>query len=154
MENKRLYGLLCCLQRTLTRKYNVNFVELGVSAVQLQTMIFIARRTHCGKSVCQRDVENEMNLRASSVSSMLANLEKNGYITRGFSDWDARTKILTLTKKGDEVCMQNRLLMDKCDEDLQNALSEEEQETFRELILKVFESLENNGLQENNKKEK
>lgn len=154
MENKRLYGLLCCLQRTLSRKNNVNFAELGVSAVQLQSMIFIKKRARCGKAVCQRDVENELNLRASSVSSMLANLEKSGYITRDFLESDARTKILTLTEKGNEVCMQNKLLIDKCDEDLQNALSEEEQVTFRELILKVFDSLENNSLQENNKKEK
>lgn len=143
MENKKLYGLLCCLQRTLSRKNNVNFASLGVSPVQLQAMMFVHCATKRNKTVCQRDIEKEINLRASSVSTMLVNLEKNGYITRNFSVGDARSKNITLTEKGIAVCKQNKLLFEKCDADLQNALTEEEQAQLKQLILKVFDGLKN-----------
>lgn len=138
MENKRLYGLLCCLHRQMRRDNHKLFAEYGITHVQMHAMVFIQCETEEGRSVCQRDIEKQVNLRASAMSTMLSNLEKNGLIVRTVSEDDARTKFVNLTEKGKDLCLKNKLLMEKCDGIVQSALTEEEQETFKNLLLKIM----------------
>ena len=114
------------------------FADYGISHVQMHAMVFIKVETDEGRSVCQKDIEKQVNLRPSAMSTMLTNLEKSGFIVRTVSDGDARTKYVTLTEKGKSVCLQNKLLMEKCDGIVQSALTEEEQETFKNLLLKIM----------------
>ena len=138
MENKRLYGLLCCLHRQMRRDNNKLFAEYGITPVQMHAMVFIKCETDEGRCVCQKDIEKQVNLRPSAMSTMLTNLEKRGFIVRTVSDGDARTKYVTLTVKGKDLCLKDKLLMEKCDKIVQSALSEEEQETFKNLLLKIM----------------
>ena len=141
MENKRIFGLMCYLNRQLTRDNNVAFSEYGITPVQLHAMIFLVRSEKQGIRVCQRDIEKQLNLRPSSVSTLLSNLEKGGFITRTVSDGDARTKFIELTEKGKCVCRKDKLLMDECDKAIQSVLTEEEQETFKGLLTKIIEAV-------------
>ncbi|MDE6597526.1 MAG: MarR family transcriptional regulator [Clostridia bacterium] len=141
MENKRIFGLMCYLNRQLTRDNNVTFSEYGITPVQLHAMIFLVRSERQGIKVCQRDIEKQLNLRPSSVSTLLSNLEKGGFITRTVSDDDARTKFIELTEKGKCVCRKDKLLMDECDKAIQSVLTEEEQETFKGLLTKIIEAV-------------
>ena len=138
MENKRLYGLLCCLQRQMHRENHKLFSEYGVSHVQMHAMVFIKVENDNGRSVCQKDIEKQVNLRPSATSTMLSNLEKRGFIVRSVADGDARTKYVSLTDKGKDLCLKDKLLMEKCDKTVQSALTEEEQETFKNLLLKIM----------------
>ena len=138
MENKRLYGLLCCLHRQMHRDNHKLFSEYGISHVQMHAMVFIKYETDNGRRVCQKDIEKQVNLRPSAMSTMLTNLEKSGFIVRTVADGDARTKYVSLTDKGKDVCLKDKLLMDKCDGIVQSALTEEEQETFKTLLLKIM----------------
>jgi DNA-binding MarR family transcriptional regulator len=139
LENKRLFGLICCLQRTLSRVNQVNLSEYGISGAGMHALIFLHKSEKLNTPVCQRDIEHEVGLRPSSVSSMIANLEKEGLISRSQAEGDARTKYLTLTEKGVELCNKNKQLMDHCDEIVEEALSEEEQEELKYLLTKVLE---------------
>lgn len=138
MENRRLFGLMCYVNREMERRNSENLSTVGITGAQLQTLVFVHRSALANKKVCQRDVERELNLRASSVSTMLANLTSGGYITRTFAEGDARTKFIELTEKGEKLCLKNRELMDKCDAIIQDALSEGEQEQFKALLIKIF----------------
>ena len=69
---------------------------------------------------------------------LLAGLTSCGYVTRAFAEGDARTKFIELTPKGEQLCLKNRELMDKCDAIIQDALTEEEQVQFKELLIKIF----------------
>lgn len=137
MENKRLYGLLCCLHRQMSRDNAKLFSEYGISPVQMHSMVFILSETEKGRHVCQKDIEKQMNLRPSAISTMLSNLEKSGLIARNVAKGDARTKYVTLTEEGVSVCIKNKLLMEKSDGIVQSALTDEEQETFKYLLLKI-----------------
>lgn len=53
-----------------------------------------------GQTVYQKDIEKEFNVKRSSVTSILSNLEKSGYILRKDDEKDRRTKIIILTEKG------------------------------------------------------
>ena len=138
MENRRLFGLMCYVNREMERRNNENLSSFGISGAQLQTLVYVHRCTLRGEKVCQRDVERELNLRASSVSTLLAGLTSCGYVTRAFAEGDARTKFIELTPKGEQLCLKNRELMDKCDAIIQDALTEEEQVQFKELLIKIF----------------
>ena len=138
MENRRLFGLMCYVNREMERRNSENLSSFGISGAQLQPLVYVHRCTLRGEKVCQRDVERELNLRASSVSTLLAGLTSCGYVTRAFAEGDARTKFIELTPKGEQLCLKNRELMDKCDAIIQDALTEEEQVQFKELLIKIF----------------
>lgn len=127
----------------MNRENNVLFAEYGVTPVQLQAIVFVYLQTQKGKSVCQKDIEKYVNLRASSVSTLLSTLEKNGLINRCVADGDARTKYISVTEKGRDACIKNKILMDDCDALIQSALTEEEQEAFKNLLLKIIATIEN-----------
>lgn len=114
------------------------FSEYGVSPVQMHTLVFIHKNERDGVKVCQKDIEKELNLRASSVSTLLNNLEKSGFINRNIADGDARLKELVLTEKGKDICEKDKQFMESCDGAIQNALSEEEQEQFEKLLDKIL----------------
>ena len=138
MENKRLFGLMCYVNRELARRNSENLAALGISGAQLQTLIFVHKNSEAGTPVCQRDVERELNLRASSVSALLSDLTASGYITRTHIDGDARTKFIGLTAEGEQLCLKNRALIDECDGMIQDALTEDEQKAFKSLLIKIF----------------
>lgn len=142
MENKRLFGRICYLQRQMKRDNNYLFAEYGLTSVHMHALTFVHIQTLEGKRVCQKDIEKHVNLRASSVSTLLSNLEKSGFITRTVADGDARTKYVKLTEKGVQVCIKNKQLIDECDGVIQSALTEEEQETFNNLLNKIIAKIE------------
>ncbi len=141
MENRRLFGLIWYVNREMVRHNIESLSAVGITGAQLQTLVFVHKNALAGKRVCQRDVEHELNLRPSSVSAMLSNLTSGGYITRSYAEGDARTKFIGLTLKGEEICQKNRELMDKCDAVIQDALTEEEQEQLRALLVKIFDHI-------------
>jgi DNA-binding MarR family transcriptional regulator len=110
----------------------------------MHALIFLHKSKKLDRPVCQRDIEHEVGLRPSSVSSMIANLEKEGLISRSQAEGDARTKYLTLTDKGEELCNKNKQLMDHCDELVEKALSEEEQLELKILLTKVLDKIKTN----------
>ena len=143
MENRRLFGLMCYVNREMERRNSENLSSVGLTGAQLQALVYLHRNSLNGIKVCQRDVERELNLRASSVSALLANLTSDGYVTRNYADGNARTKFIELTEKGEKLCLKNRELMDKCDAIIQDALTEEEQMQLRELLIKIFNHIKN-----------
>lgn len=114
------------------------FAEYGINSVQMDALIFVAIQSKASKTVCQKDVENYLKLRASSVSTLLSALEKKNLLKRTVSDGDARTKNITLTEDGVLICKKNKLLIEKCDALVQSALSEEEQEQFINYMNKIM----------------
>lgn len=142
MKSKRLFGLICYVHRQMSRENNVLLSEYGLSHIQMHTLFYIDRCKKSGKEVCQRDVENLLNLRPSSISSMLTNLEKDGFIVRTVSQEDARSKIICLTEKSQTFCDKNRLIIDSYDKDIESALNEEEQEKLKELLNKIICSIQ------------
>ena len=103
MENRRLFGLMCYVNREMERRNSENLSSVGLTGAQLQALVYVHRNSLKGIKVCQRDVERELNLRASSVSALLANLTSDGYVTRNYADGNARTKFIELTEKGEKL---------------------------------------------------
>jgi len=75
--------------------------EYNITGKQGRILGYLAHRPN--DLVCQRDIEKLIGIRRSSVSSMIDNLEKNGFIERKPLESDARIRCLFLTKKGQET---------------------------------------------------
>ena len=121
------------------------FAKFGVSPVQMLAMVFIRKKAVQGIKVMQKDVEKFINLRASSVSTLISNLEAKGFIIRTVAEGDARAKFIELTEKGNNICLKDKQLMEKSDKAIQSALADDEQEEFERLLTKIIDSVSENN---------
>ncbi|MCD8205041.1 MAG: MarR family winged helix-turn-helix transcriptional regulator [Clostridia bacterium] len=147
MEKKSLYAMISALHRELSRYGNARLCGVDVSPIQMHVLFFLRHAEDDGRDICQREIEEEISMRASSVSIMLVNLEKLGFITRRYSDGSARTKVVELTKEGRSFCEEHRLMKENSDEIIKEVLTEDEQKELSDLIAKIL-----TNIKEKNKK--
>ena len=86
------------------------------------------------QKIKRKDLEEFLNLKGSSVTSLMNGLEKNGFLERVSSDKDGRRKLLLLTDRAKELVMNMNLIFEATDNQLQEGMSEEEKMTFRLLL--------------------
>jgi len=107
----------------------------GLSNQQARILMYLSKHNIRGqRNVKRKDLENYLNLKGSSVTSLMNGLEKNGFIERTGSENDARRRLLTLTPKAKELVNEMDLIFEATDNQLQEGMSEEEKMTFRLLL--------------------
>ena len=106
----------------------------GLTNQQARILMYIDKHIRRQKNIKRKDLENFLNLKGSSVTSLMHSLEKNGFIERCQSMNDARRKELTLTEKSKELIKQMDLIFEATDNQLQEGMSDEEKMTFRLLL--------------------
>ena len=101
------------------------------------------------RAVFQKDVEKEFSIGRSSATNILQLMEKKGYIRRERVSFDARLKRLVLLDKG----LERRRIMERLAEQLDTmtwrGISDEELETFFDVIRKLKNNLKQEGREEN-----
>ncbi len=85
----------------------------------------------------QRELQERMRIRPASASELLTKLEEKGLIERRRDEEDRRRVRIVLTDAGSA---QAQAPVEEDQPDLFQALSAEEQDTLRTLLLKVLES--------------
>lgn len=106
----------------------------GLTNQQARILMYIDKHIRRQKNIKRKDLEKFLNLKGSSVTSLMHSLEKNGFIERCQSMNDARRKELTLTDKSKELIKQMDLIFEATDNQLQEGMSDEEKMTFRLLL--------------------
>jgi len=95
-----------------------------------------------GKDIYQRDIEKEFGVARSTVTKMIQELEKRGYVARSGVDHDARLKKLVLTDKALQANEQIRRDMQvQVDERILQGISEEQLELFAAVIGQMRQNL-------------
>ncbi len=105
---------------------------------------------HNDRDIFQRDLEQQFNLRRSSITSILNTLEKKEYIKREAVDEDKRIKKVVLTDKGIERHKQIEKIIDNYDNELRNDFSDREFQTLCNLLDRLYNNIKKG---ENNEKE-
>ncbi len=95
-----------------------------------------------GQNIFQKDIEEELDIRRSSVTSVLKLMEKNGYIKRVSVSEDARLKKIVLTKRGLEIQRNVYASIIKIEESLRDELSEDEINIFISLVDKLSKKID------------
>ena len=91
--------------------------------------------------VFQRELEKHFNMRRSTVTKALQNLEKNGYVTRQSVSSDARLKKIALTQKAKAIHDQVRQRIAHTESVLRKGLSEEQIRVFFEVAEIIAKNL-------------
>lgn len=123
------------------RQYFGNlFAEYDVTYPQSRVLTRLFARLGKG-DVNQRDLEYALGIKASSVSSLVRNLEQKGLITCERLPQDTRNKRILLTEKG----MQLRDCLEQARNQAENALveglTEEQLTVFRVCLSQVMQNL-------------
>lgn len=102
MQEKRYVGHQLRMITNLIKRQIIP-VDDKITGMQGLILRYIHKEDKDNKEVFQKDIEHKFNIRRSTATGILNNLEKNGYIIRQTSEKDARLKKLILTEKA-EMC--------------------------------------------------
>ena len=117
-----------------------NLRKEGITISQLRVIAYVSR--HREGAVYQKDLEEHLCVRRSSVTSLLQNMEKSGILIRGGSEKDARIKTLVLTEKGKRLDEKLIYYIKTLEEKLMEGFSSEEKEILQGFLFRMIENLE------------
>ena len=106
----------------------------GLTNQQARILMFMDKNIRKQRNIKRKDLEEFLNLKGSSVTSLMHGLERNGFIERAQSSKDARRKELMLTSKARALVEQMDLIFEATDNQIQEGMTEEEKMTFRLLL--------------------
>ena len=89
------------------------------------------------KSAALKELERELHVAQSTTADIVARLEQKGFV-EGFGDSsDKRIKMVRITPKGEQCCINARKNMEESEGKLLSELSDEERITFNKLLQTV-----------------
>jgi DNA-binding MarR family transcriptional regulator len=121
------------LSKRIHRTIDKEAAQYGLTGVQARILGFVYHKSD-KRDIFQRDIEEELGIRRSSVTSVLQLMEKNGYIQRVSVSEDARLKKIILTEKGLEIQKNVYGFILKFEKSLKDELSEDEIKILVNLI--------------------
>lgn len=139
-EIKHVGRQINILSHKIKRRIGKVGLEYGISGMQAKILGFIYINSS-KKDIFQKTIEEEFDIRRSSVTSVLTLMEKNELIKRSSVSEDGRLKKIILTDKGIEV---NKLVYKeivKIEEIISNILSKDELDVFISNLVKLNNSI-------------
>jgi DNA-binding MarR family transcriptional regulator len=129
LDLKRVNGKI---HRALTN--SLKEYDIDITPVQGRILMFIDEN----KEVTATSIIDKFNsINKSTLSEILNNLEKNGYIVRNGSKEDSRKKILLLTDKSKDVIMILKRNFDKVAHKVLDDIPKEEYDSFKMVLDKI-----------------
>ncbi len=89
-------------------------------------------------SMRQRELLDELNVSAGTLSELLRKIEKEGYVTRAISEADKREIIVSITEKGRISALECRISEAERDQALFWALDETERDQLKTILNKLL----------------
>ncbi len=128
-KNKLKLGLnIEKINHIISRKMDsavIKAIDDNITVSQAYVIDFIATEGK-NREIFQKDLENEFDLKRSSVSLMLSNMEKSDLIKRVSVSEDARLKQIILTEKSLKIYDKISLAIDSVENKLAENLKPEE----------------------------
>lgn len=121
------------------RQIDREVAALGITAIQGRVINFIKKTN---KDVYQKDLEEYLEIRGSSVTAMIKAMEKNDLLYRLVDKDDQRLKHLVLTPKAQEIHSKIMKIIAREEKATFGSLSYEEQKNLNTLLEKVISSYE------------
>ena len=138
-RNQDLGKQIANLAALVKREINISTLKTGLPGSKGRIVHFLSARQ--GEDICQRDIEEEFNMRPASVSELLKGLEDEGYISRTSSLQDARKKFIHLTFKSEAISRQAHKDLSHIEEILKQNISLDDLETFEKVILQMASNM-------------
>lgn len=124
---------------------NKGMTELGTTYLQSLVILRIrAVKDQFGedREVSQKDLEEYLWLRASTVTGILARMEENGFIVRKKSAKDSRANQIDTTEKGEAFVTPFFSVLEGVENRMTKGMSEAEKHQLKNLLQRVAENME------------
>lgn len=130
---RAVINLSCVWHRVIENKMS----DLGLSSIQSRMLGYLYFQSREGKKVFQRELEQEFQIRKSSVTSVIQMMERKRLIRRVGVPSDARQKELVLTEQG--IAVQEEVIrrLYALEELVNEAISPEEKRLWFACIQKI-----------------
>lgn len=128
------------LSHKIKRRIGKIGLEYGISTIQAKILGFICNNSS-KIDIFQKTIEEEFDIRRSSVTSVLTLMEKNDLIKRVSVSEDARLKKIIITDKGLEVHKLVYKEIEKIENIIENTLTEDELESFINTLEKLTKKI-------------
>ena len=115
-------------------------IDDNITVSQAYVIDFITDNSD--RDVFQKDLEMEFDLKRSSVSLMLSNMEKHDLIKRVPVSEDARLKKIVLTEKAVEISKKISAAIDSVEGQLAESMDQDEINTFLNMLNKIRSNIE------------
>ncbi|WP_313180222.1 MarR family winged helix-turn-helix transcriptional regulator [Lacrimispora sp.] len=115
--------------------------EFGITNQQARLLGGISSSLYDGANISRKFLEDMMQLKGPSVTSLLNGLEKNGFIIRYSREDDGRAMNIKVTEKGDKVLEALRDVFKSTEQQLHSGMTTAEQEQFLMLLQKAHDNL-------------
>lgn len=112
----------------------------GLTVMQKHILNFILLET-LHKEVYQKDIEEEFQIRKSTVTGILKLMEKNGFIYRESVKKDARLKRILPTKKSEALRPSILLHISESESQLTQGITVEELAVCKQVLQKMLQNL-------------
>lgn len=136
-----LGGLIHKVAHKMKREIDHANQKLGVSGVQGRIIGYV-RCESKNRDVFQKDIEEHFELRGSSVTSTLQNLEKMGFIVRESIPTDQRIKRIVLTKKALDIHNQITKNIEQVEKEAFSSINKEEEQLLSDLLKRILNNIE------------
>ena len=133
---KPLGRMIKMLDEALARRMNSNLQAQNLTAMQSHVLVALCRAE--GRTLSLKELEKLFQLAQSTMAGLAVRLEKKGLVRSVVDENDRRVKKISLTEAGHAVCLAGREHIDATERLLVSGLTEEEAETFRSLLEKVY----------------
>ena len=139
-EIKHIGRKINILSHKIKRRIGKVSLEYGISSMQAKILGYIFHQAP-KRDIFQKTIEEEFDIRRSSVTSVLSLMEKNGLIERVSVCEDARLKKIILTDKGIEVHKSVYKEIEIVESIIYDYLSKEELELFSEILERLSKKI-------------
>lgn len=116
-----------------------NNCPLHISPIQARKLLYIEK--HKTQEIYQKDLEHIFNMRRSTISGILKNMERTNLIKRIDSPKDARTKQIVLTNYSKNIGNHMKGKRDEFDQKLEQNILKEDLEIFYRVIDQIKENI-------------
>lgn len=139
-EKQDLMGLFARLEWLLHRYYHQHRMAYGPMGNPHRGQGRVLSLLKMQPEITQKELTYLLDMRPQSLGELLARMEQNGYITRTVSESDRRIIDIKLTEAGAEAANQRDQQPDF--NEVFESLSQEDQDTFKEYLNRIIDSLE------------
>jgi len=124
------------LSHLMVQLKNRRVEHLGMTQQQANVINYLYN--HPDQDIYQKDIAAHLSLKNSSVTSLIANLEKNGFLCKVADPKDARHKKIVLT---DRACSEHLVCLDyvnAIEDRMLAGMSAQELEVFDDLLRRAI----------------
>ena len=136
MEETKLMEKFDKLNRKMRRHFSSYFVGTPLTSIQALVLHYLLTESE-KRDIFPKDLEEFLQIKASSVTSLLHNLERNGYLRRESLADDGRYKKLVLTEKTLAIREEIFRRIDEYMKSMFVGITEQDLQVFEKVILQM-----------------